>query len=245
MRLFVFVLSLLTLSSCQSATEKAEIELQKKLIRFSSLESRIEKICLVETVLAAPTRAKYQQSFPNQADSISSSKNFLWKISPNRCEFTPVSEELSAWEENHLKILKGAFCTLLMGFQIQSPMANVDWLKIKKEYKDGSWTWVDPAAGIARLELILEPLKLKVTSEQKSEFVGEYSQEGSFPKLLSIQRLSARSGLRISSIEFQNFAEGRVQSVFPREIQNMNILILDDRFKDFQYYGQAQILRCE
>lgn len=245
LRLSLF-LSLVLLTSCQSASKKAEIELEKTLIRFSSLESRLEKSCLIESTLSAPTRAKYQQSHPDQAEAISLPKRFLWRVSHGRCEFTPLAKTLSPWEENHLMILKGAFCTLLMGFQIQSPLAGVDWIELEKEYREGVWSWSDPTPGIASLKLTPSPLKLVVTSEQGSRFTAEYDETSSFPKLLRIERISSQqTGLELSPIQFQNFSEGRVQSIFPREMERVEISIKDSRLNDFQYYGQAQILRCE
>lgn len=242
---FSIFFSFVFLISCQSASKKAEIELEKTLIRFSALESRIEKTCLVETTLSGPMRARYQESYPDQSESISLSKNYLWEVSHRRCEFQSNSKDLPAWEENHLKILKGAFCTLLMGFQIQSPWEGVDWIQADRTYREGAWTWKKPSPGIEELRWTFRPLKLRVTSEQGSEFTAEYLETSSFPRLLRMERRSSQSGLRLFPIEFQDFSNGDVSSVFPRELEKVDLSIQDASLTEFQYYGQARILRCE
>ncbi len=244
MRAFLFAASFILLS-CQSAEKRAERELEGKLISFAKLESRIEKRCLVETTLSAPTIAKYQQSYPDQAQAISTSKNFIWEIAGVRCEFRSVSDEENEWEKNHLKILKGAFCTLLMGFQIQSPMSGVEWLKLEKTYQEGAFVWSKPSPGLEQLKMTLSPLSLWVLSEQGSEFEARYTEADSFPKIIEVKRQSSPSGLMVSGIKDQVFTEGRVEKVFPREIESLEISILDERFNEFQFYAQARILRCE
>lgn len=238
---------LISLMGCQSAEKKAEVELESTLSQFQSLESRLEKKCLVEVSLSSPTQAKYEQSYPEQATSISTSKTFIWTLSsPQTCDFKSVSDELTAWEENHLKILKGGFCTLLMGFQVMSPMSGVKWLELDRTYKDGVWTWIRPSQGVEDFKVTLSPLKVQVTSERGVAFEGDYDQSrGPYPRLVQIQRQSPQSGLKISNIQFQSFAKGKVASISPRELDKMDLFILDERINEFQFYGTAKVLRCE
>lgn len=245
MKLFVFICSLILLCSCQTAQEKAQVQLEKTLIHFKSLESRLDKTCLVEVNLSGPTKAKYEQSYPEMASSISVSKNYLWDISGPSCRFKATDDEPSSWEENHLKILKGGFCTLLLGFQIQNPLFGVNWLEREKSFNEGVWHWSEPAKGVSHLSLQMNPLKISVTSEKDTLFEGFYSQGKAFPKLDLIQRKSQSSGLKISAIKYQNFSLDSVKSVFPRELEKMDLFILDERLGEFQLYATAQILRCE
>tara|TARA_Y100001935_G_scaffold253192_1_gene258750 strand:- start:2931 stop:3680 length:750 start_codon:yes stop_codon:yes gene_type:complete len=243
---FAFVLFFLTLG-CQSAEKKAEVELEKTLIRFSALESKIEKTCLVETKLSEPTQAKYESSFPEESETVRGSKNFIWKIRGNSCEVEPTGEIHQKWMGNHKKIIQSAFCTLLMGFQISSPFTGPNWLEAPREYSksEGNWTWKDPISGISQVRLHLEPTVMSVSSEKGTQFVAQYGSQPGIPQLQSIYRESSGSGLMISALQFQNLKEGAVTSLFPREVEAFQILIKDSHFKEFQFYGQAQVLRCE
>lgn len=243
----VLWLSAFLLVSCQTASEKAEVDLQKTLIHFSSLNSRVEKTCLIEVHLSAPTQAKYQQSYPDQFQEVSESQNLIWKISSRRCELQFTSDTDSGWKANHLQILNGAFCSLLMGFQVQSPFSGVEWLQLKKSFheKNKTFLWTSPAPGIKEVQLGLDPVQLKVQSEKGTQFFGEYTLASSFPHLSFIQRESGSSGLRVNATQFQELSKGQIQTVFPRELEKIDLFIRDENFKEFQYYGQAKILRCE
>ena len=233
------------LTSCQTASEKAQVNLDKTLIRFQALENRIEKSCLVATSLAAPTKARYQESYAKEGKEVRSEENFLWEISGSRCEVKPVTPSSAAWEENHHKIIKAAFCTLLMGFQMESPLKGVPWMDLKKEWNEGVWSWMRPSPGIASARLRLEPVELEVTSTQNTVFTARYVTEGAFPKLKSLKRESAGSGLELEALHFQDFSQGKVVSVFPRELEEFDLFIRDGAIQEFQLYGHVKIQRCE
>lgn len=242
MKFFLPLIAIIFLG-CQTPSQKAQVELEKAMIRFRGLESRTFKTCVVRSELSAPTQAKYAASFPNE--KVEAEKNYLWHISGNACALEPLLKDETQWARNHTLIMRWSFCTFVMGFQIESPLAGVEWEKLKRTYADGAWRWEKPREGFEKAELRLEPLQLELVASNGAHFKSSYQSGGSFLKLASVERETKELGLKIGDIEFQDFSGGPISTLFPREISRLRIHTRDANFNEYQLYGEAKVLRCE
>ncbi|NCN95727.1 MAG: hypothetical protein GW917_03300 [Bdellovibrionales bacterium] len=107
------------------------------------------------------------------------------------------------------------------------------------------WTWTDPLQGVSRVQMKLKPLQLEVKSFKGTTYVADYLIDQQVPRLTRLSRQFGSSGLQIDQIQIQNLKEGQVASIFPREISRFDLSLRDENEREFQYYGELKILRCE
>jgi hypothetical protein len=182
-----FLIIFLALAACQTAQQRSEKLVAKRMAQLKPLSSWRPLWCQVDTELTEPAKARYEEMFPSES---ASDLSYVWRSRESSCEITPMKP--SAIAKSQQAFLETALCLLMQVHYVNSPF---DELAVAEIEPQGELTHIRTGAN-SELGIFLPPDLPTVETRTKSRGVlrAEYAGQGGMmvPKRLE-QRLHETS----------------------------------------------------
>ncbi len=187
----------LLLNGCQTAQQRSEALVAKRVAELSHLTSYKPTWCHVDTELTEPAKARFESMFPSES---ASDLSFVWRSRETSCEISPLKP--SAIAKTQQAFLETALCLLMQVHFVNSPF---DEMEVRGIAPKENLTFIS-SGGSKELGLYLPKDSVTVETRTRSRGVlrAEYSERDGALLPIKLEQILPNTHVTVDEIEYAN-----------------------------------------